>query len=86
MNDSQRIETDARPLEGQDNVLAEWTAELEQRIELLEGDIALLYKAARLAGLRERELLVKLGLRDEMLQRHNSELVAEIGVLTHQQR
>ena len=62
--------------------MAEWAAELENRIELLEGDIALLYKAARLASLREQELLMSLGIRDDTLQRHNTELASQVAVPT----
>jgi hypothetical protein len=63
---------------GPDHLLAEWAAELEHRIELLEEDISLLFKAAGLAGKREQELLKKLGLPDDTLQRHNGELLAQI--------
>ncbi|HET7338689.1 MAG TPA: hypothetical protein VFK22_04010 [Candidatus Dormibacteraeota bacterium] len=80
MNDTQRLETELTGVDGppaQDQRLAEWSAELEHRIELLEEDITLLFKAAGLAGLREQELLLKLGLPDDTLQRHHSELLAQ---------
>jgi hypothetical protein len=73
-------ESDRDPtLEGRDH-LAAWAAELEHRIDLLEEDITFLCRAAGMAALREKELLSKLGLPDDALQRDNGELLAQIAV------
>ena len=83
MDDARRLELDVLDANDlfadlRDHPLAQKAAELEHRIELLEEDISLLFKAAGLAGKREQELLKKLGLSDETLQRHNGELLAQI--------
>ena len=70
----------------QDNALAERVAELDARIDLLEGDVALLCKAVGLAGLREKELLHRIGLPDDMLERDNSELLADVATTFQWQR
>ena len=90
MTDLRLVENDVSSatveLGEEDNDLVEWAAELEHRIELLEGDVALLCKAVGLAGMREQELLTKLGLSDETLQRHNSEVLAEAAIPLQQRR
>lgn len=82
MSDLRQLQAE---LAGQDR-LTELASELQHRIALLEQDTALLFKAAGLAGMREQELLSKLGLSDDTLQRHNGELLAQIAVPAEEQR